>query len=72
MCDILWADPCNKPGRSMSKRGVSIQFGEDVTRNFLERNNLGELEQTICNSLAIEMESNRFLCFVGNFLVVQR
>ena len=40
MCDVLWADPQPLPGRSPSKRGVSQQFGPDVTKNFLAKNNL--------------------------------
>jgi serine/threonine-protein phosphatase 5 len=40
MCEMLWADPMPQPGRMASKRGVGLQFGPDVTANFLRRNNL--------------------------------
>ncbi|CAJ0646230.1 81_t:CDS:10 [Entrophospora sp. SA101] len=40
MCEILWSDPQILPGRSPSKRGLGVQFGPDVTENFLKRNNL--------------------------------
>ncbi|NWR97394.1 PPP5 phosphatase, partial [Motacilla alba] len=40
MCDLLWSDPQPQNGRSVSKRGVSCQFGPDVTKRFLERNRL--------------------------------
>ncbi|RIA82021.1 Metallo-dependent phosphatase-like protein [Glomus cerebriforme] len=40
MCELLWSDPQIQPGRGPSKRGVGIQFGPDVTENFLKRNNL--------------------------------
>ncbi|PHZ10157.1 MgPPT1, serine threonine phosphatase 2A catalytic sub-unit like protein [Rhizopus microsporus ATCC 52813] len=40
MCELLWSDPQPEMGRGKSKRGVGIQFGPDVTRNFLETNNL--------------------------------
>ncbi|KAL1932684.1 hypothetical protein VTP01DRAFT_8362 [Rhizomucor pusillus] len=43
MCELLWSDPQPEPGRGASKRGVGIQFGPDVTKNFLERNNLDML-----------------------------
>ncbi|CAG8515099.1 649_t:CDS:10 [Ambispora gerdemannii] len=33
MCELLWSDPQKSPGRSVSKRGVGIQFGPDVTEN---------------------------------------
>lgn len=32
--------PCPQNGRSVSKRGVSCQFGPDVTKAFLEENHL--------------------------------
>ncbi|XP_076233657.1 protein phosphatase D3 isoform X2 [Calliopsis andreniformis] len=40
MCELLWSDPQPQPGRAPSKRGVGVQFGPDVTRNFLALNNL--------------------------------
>eukprot|EP01135_Chromosphaera_perkinsii_P002725 Nk52_evm93s226 gene=Nk52_evmTU93s226 len=43
MCELLWSDPQDAPGRSPSKRGVGYQFGPDVTENFLNRNGLSLL-----------------------------
>ncbi|KAI7870813.1 Serine/threonine-protein phosphatase-like protein 5 [Spinellus fusiger] len=43
MCELLWSDPQPQPGREPNKRGVGIQFGPDVTKAFLERNNLDML-----------------------------
>ncbi|KAI8147043.1 Metallo-dependent phosphatase-like protein [Fennellomyces sp. T-0311] len=43
MCELLWSDPQPELGRGASKRGVGIQFGPDVTKNFLDRNNLDML-----------------------------
>uniref|UniRef100_A0A6Q2XJ05 Serine/threonine-protein phosphatase n=1 Tax=Esox lucius TaxID=8010 RepID=A0A6Q2XJ05_ESOLU len=40
MCDLLWSDPQPQNGRSVSKRGVSCQFGPDVTERFLNQNKL--------------------------------
>lgn len=40
MCDILWADPMKENGRIPNKRGVSIAFGPDVCRRFLDDNGL--------------------------------
>lgn len=40
MCEILWSDPQPNNGRGISKRGIGIQFGPDVTKNFCETNNL--------------------------------
>ena len=30
MCELLWSDPQAEPGRSPSKRGVGVAFGEDL------------------------------------------
>lgn len=40
MCELLWSDPQPQPGRAPSKRGVGCQFGPDVTKTFIELNNL--------------------------------
>ncbi|XP_046744529.1 serine/threonine-protein phosphatase 5 [Diprion similis] len=40
MCELLWSDPQPQPGRAPSKRGVGVQFGPDVTHNFLTLNGL--------------------------------
>ena len=49
MCDLLWADPSDIPGRSMSKRGVGLCFGPDVAAKFLDANNLSKFNK-ICNN----------------------
>lgn len=41
MCELLWSDPQSQPGRGPSKRGVGLSFGGDVTKKFLQENNLG-------------------------------
>ncbi|KZV73299.1 Metallo-dependent phosphatase [Peniophora sp. CONT] len=38
MCELLWTDPQEVPGRGPSKRGVGIAFGPDVTRRWCELN----------------------------------
>ena len=40
MCELLWSDPQPNLGRAPSKRGAGIQFGPDVTEEFLRTNNL--------------------------------
>lgn len=40
MCELLWSDPQPQNGRALSKRGVGCQFGPDVTKNFLKKNDL--------------------------------
>uniref|UniRef100_H2Z6Q4 Serine/threonine-protein phosphatase n=1 Tax=Ciona savignyi TaxID=51511 RepID=H2Z6Q4_CIOSA len=40
MCDLLWSDPQMQSGRGPSKRGVSCQFGPDITSKFLKHNEL--------------------------------
>ena len=42
MCDLLWADPINDNGRQPSKRGVSMGFGPDISKKFLDNNGLGK------------------------------
>ena len=43
MCEALWSDPQEMPGRSPSKRGVGVAFGPDVTNEFLSNNGLSML-----------------------------
>eukprot|EP00667_Euglena_gracilis_P002106 EG_transcript_2107 len=41
MTDVLWSDPQEMPGRQPGVRGSgTIQFGPDVTQQFLRQNNL--------------------------------
>lgn len=40
MCDLLWSDPCNEKGLHPSKRGLGVEFGSDISKNFLDLNNL--------------------------------
>lgn len=40
MCELLWSDPQPQLGRGPSKRGVGLSFGADVTKKFLQENNL--------------------------------
>lgn len=40
MTEMLWSDPQPGRGRSPSKRGVGVAFGQDVTENFLKTNDL--------------------------------
>ena len=40
MCDMLWADPSNLLGKHPNQRGVSIEFGKDISAKFLDDNNL--------------------------------
>ncbi|XP_024018234.1 serine/threonine-protein phosphatase 5 [Morus notabilis] len=40
MCELLWSDPQPSLGRGPSKRGVGLSFGADVTKRFLQDNNL--------------------------------
>lgn len=40
MCEILWSDPMPVNGRVVSKRGIAIAFGPDVTHDFCQANKL--------------------------------
>jgi len=39
-CDLVWADPQPEPGFGVSPRGVSHRFGPDISKRFLDDNNL--------------------------------
>jgi len=43
MCELLWSDPQHEMGRAPSKRGVGLQFGPDITKEFLDNNGLDVL-----------------------------
>ena len=36
----MWADPQPFPGKGASKRGIGLAFGPDITKRFLDDNNL--------------------------------
>ena len=38
--DFLWSDPRAEDGFVESERGMGIKFGPDITRAFLEKENL--------------------------------
>ena len=40
MCELLWSDPQSADGVGISKRGVGVTFGPDITAEFLELNGL--------------------------------
>ena len=40
MQDLLWSDPVEEPGLSLSDRGAGCLFGEDITDQFLKHNKL--------------------------------
>mmetsp|Transcript_28696 Transcript_28696/g.72053 ORF Transcript_28696/g.72053 Transcript_28696/m.72053 type:complete len:516 (-) Transcript_28696:232-1779(-) len=40
MSEMLWSDPQKEPGWGPSKRGIAVAFGPDVTKRFLDDNNL--------------------------------
>ena len=40
MCEILWSDPMPYSGKVVSKRGIAIAFGPDITEEFCENNQL--------------------------------
>lgn len=40
MSDLMWSDPQPFAGRGPSKRGIGLSFGPDITKQFLEFNNL--------------------------------
>ncbi|KAF5380456.1 hypothetical protein D9615_004597 [Tricholomella constricta] len=40
MCELLWTDPQDEPGRGPSKRGVGIAFGPDVTKRWCTLNSV--------------------------------
>jgi serine/threonine-protein phosphatase 2A catalytic subunit len=52
MCDLLWSDPDDRSGWGTSPRGAGFTFGEDVTQQFNQRNNL----KMICRAHQLVMK----------------
>lgn len=38
MEELLWSDPTEENGFVRSRRGIGIEFGSDVTKNYLGKN----------------------------------
>lgn len=43
MCECLWNDPQEFPGKTPNKRGVGFAFGPDLTKKYLQENGLSLL-----------------------------
>lgn len=43
MCELLWTDPQDAPGRGPSRRGVGIAFGPDVTKRWCTENKVSAI-----------------------------
>jgi serine/threonine-protein phosphatase 5 len=72
MTDMLWSDPQRAPGRSPSKRGVGIQFGPDVTKRFLDANNLKMLIRSHeCKDRGYEVRASPPLSSLRSCVAVQ-
>ena len=40
MCDLLWSDPDDRTGWGLNPRGAGYTFGEDISEQFNQNNNL--------------------------------
>ncbi len=69
MMEMLWTDPQPQPGRGLSKRGVGMQFGPDVTKRFCEKNGL----EAVIRSHEVRMEGYEVehdgRCITGAFRI---
>jgi len=45
MCDLLWSDPDDRIGFNVSPRGAGFTFGEDITIDFLNKNNIKQIHR---------------------------
>lgn len=43
MCELLWTDPQDAPGRGPSRRGVGIAFGPDITKRWCTENKVSAI-----------------------------
>jgi len=56
MCDLLWSDPDEITGWSLSPRGAGYVFGEDIVSNFCMVNEI----DVICRSHQLVMEGYKY------------
>ena len=57
MCDLLWSDPEDIQGWSISPRGAGYVFGDDIVSQFNQTNNI----ETICRSHQLVMEGYKWM-----------
>jgi serine/threonine-protein phosphatase 5 len=63
--ELIWTDPQFQEGRSLSKRGIGMQFGPDITRSFCDRNKLkGVIRSHEVRQNGYEWEHHGLLCTV--------
>ena len=52
LSDLLWSDPDEKDGWSISPRGAGFIFGPNITKKFLSTNNI----ESICRAHQLAMK----------------
>jgi len=52
MCDLMWSDPDDSPGWSVSPRGAGYLFGGDIVEKFNRENKI----QLICRAHQLVMD----------------
>lgn len=63
--ELLWTDPQVEEGRSLSKRGIGMQFGPDITKAFCDKNNIkGIIRSHEVRDKGFEWEHDGKLCTV--------
>lgn len=63
--ELLWTDPQTESGRSLSKRGIGMQFGPDITKAFCVKNQIkGVIRSHEVRQNGYEWEHNGMLCTV--------
>lgn len=62
MCDLLWSDPEDIQGWSISPRGAGYVFGDDIVSQFNQTNNI----ETICRSHQLVMEGYKWMFDTGD------
>lgn len=65
MCECLWNDPQPEPGTTPNKRGVGVAWGPDVTKKYLEENNLDLLVRSHeVKDEGYELTHNGYCCTI--------